>query len=260
MGGFVMWLASTLDEARRIFQKKRLAIRQQVQAEHKRTADVIAQLGAAWEVYLVFARDVGAVEAHAVDELWERVWSGLVEIAAEQSEMQQAAEPTARFRDLIAAALSTGRAYIASAVHGGAPHADQERWGWEAQQWTDPQGLERTSWKAGRGECIGWLTADGALFLEPDVAYLAASKIGVIGVSAETLSARLADKGITVTERDGKGRRYRVRRPVMGQRRRVLHIRSVDWLYPPESGSTGPSGPGGEKIQRSHWVEGGPLH
>jgi hypothetical protein len=39
-----------------------------------------------------------------------------------------------------------------------------------------------------------------------------ASKIGAVGVSAETLSARLTDKGVTVTERDGKRRRNRAKR------------------------------------------------
>jgi hypothetical protein len=237
MGGFVMWLAPRLNEVRGQFQEKRLAIREEVPAKHKRVADVIAQLGAAWEVYIVFACAIGAIDESGADQLWQRVWAGLAEIAADQSELQQAAEPTARFRDLIAAALGTGKAHVVSAETGNRPDDDRpERWGWRRTNTND--------WGA-LGECVGWLTADGTLFLEPDVTYALASKIGSIGISAETLSARLADKGITVVEREGKRRRNRVKRSVVGQRRRVLALRSVEWLYPPlppESGASGASG------------------
>jgi hypothetical protein len=246
MGGFVMWLASQLNDARQQFEGKRLDIRQLVQAE--RTADVIAQLAAAWEVYLVFARDIGALDDAAVDELWNRVWAGLIEVAAEQSELQQAAEPTARFRDLIVAALGTGKAHVVSADTGMRPADDRpERWGWQrdtAQVWIP------------RGQCIGWLTADGALFLEPDVSYDVANKIGTIGVSAETLSARLADKGVTVVERDGRRRRHRPKRTVVGQRRRVLHVSTIDWLYLAESGASGADGAGGEIVSQHQELAG----
>ena len=246
MGGFIIWLASRLDEARRRFQEKRLEIRQEVQAEHKRTADVIAQLGAAWEVYLVFAHEIGALDEHAVDEMWDRVWAGLVEIAAEQSDLQHAAEPTARFRDLVVAALGTGKAHLASAETGRCPEDQPERWGWQRAD---------TGWLA-RGECIGWVAADGGVYLEPSVSYTVTSKLGVIGVSAETLGDRLVDKGITVPEREGKRRRNRAKRTVAGQRRRVFHVRSASWLYPPERGAIGAFGAEAENTLRDQEVAG----
>jgi hypothetical protein len=102
------------------------------------------------------------------------------------------------------------------------------------------------AWLA-RGECIGWVAADGGIFLEPNVSYAVTSKLGAIGVSAETLGDRLADKGITVPEWEGKRRRNRAKRTVAGQRRRVFHVRSPNWLYPPESGAIGAVGAEPEK-------------
>src|SRR5262249_38595506 len=144
------------------------------------------------------------------------IWAGLNEVAGEQADLQRAAEPVSRFHELIVAALGTGRAHIASADTGRRPEVNPERWGWAR----DLKG----EWSP-RGECIGWLTAQGHLYLEPDVAYAVATRIGSISVSAETLSARMADARVTVVEHEGKKRRrrHRPKRSVMGVRRRVLH-------------------------------------
>jgi hypothetical protein len=252
MAGFVMWLAPQLEKVRQHFQKQRLSIRQEVQAEHKRTADVVAQLGAAWSACLAFAREIGAISEHDQAALWDRAWAGLIEVAGEQSDLQQAAEPTARFRDLIVGALGTGKAYVVSAEHGGCPERQPERWGWRDASKSDNP--DYPTWVAA-GDCIGWLTADGALYLEPDVAYAVVTRIGAIGVSAETLSARLADKGLTVVEFVGKRRRNRVKRTVVGSRRRVLHVRSTTWLHPSESGASGAVGAEGEEDRPFHGPE-----
>jgi hypothetical protein len=224
IGGFVVWLASRLPEVQAHFQEQRLALREQTQAEHKRTADVVAQLGAAWDAFVGFALEVGAIDKNTAEELWDRVWAGLLEAAAEQAILQQAAEPTARFRDLILAALSTGKAHIADSKTGLSP-PNAEQWGWRRNEF---------EWLP-KGECIGWLENGETLFLQPDVAYTAASKIGTIPVSSETLGLRLADKGVIVTERDSDGgRRPRVKRRINGKRPRVYHVRMLEWLLQKE--------------------------
>jgi hypothetical protein len=234
MAGFIMWMAPDLELVRETFKKKRLEFREKVDAEHKRTADVVAQVAAAWCLFLLFAIDVGAIDEQAAERFEDEVWTGLNEVAAEQSELQRATEPVGRFRDLILAALGTGRAHVASAETGGQPADSPARWGWTRDQY---------EWRA-RGECIGWLDAQRRLYLEPDVAYAVATKIGPISVSAETLSARMADAGVTVIEHEGKRRRrrHRPKRPVMGVRRRVLHLQTIEWLYPSDSGASGANG------------------
>jgi hypothetical protein len=240
IGGFVVWLASRLDEVQAHFQAQRLAFRKQTQAEHKRTADVVAQLAASWDVFIGFALDVGAIDKNAAKELWDRVWAGLLEVTAEQALLQQAAEPTAKFRDLILAAISTGRAHVADSKTGREP-PNAEQWGWRRREY---------EWQP-QGDCIGWLEGGEILFLEPDVAYATVSKIGSIPVSSETLGLRLADKGVIVTERESDGgRRARVKRRVNGKRPRVYHFKSLGWLLPgknpplpsAETGAFGASG------------------
>jgi hypothetical protein len=247
-GGFAVWLASRLGEVRADFQTRRLAIRDEIQAEHKRTADVIAQLAAAWDVFIDFAVYVEAIDVNAAGSLRERLWAGLMEISAEQAILQQQAEPTTRFRDLIVAAISTGRAHIADSKTLGYP-PDAKQWGWK---------LGGSDGWLPQGDCIGWLEDGKVLFLEPDVAYAVAAKIGPIPVSAETLGARLADKGLIVTEKDKKGRRRnRVKRHVGSKRPRVYHLQSLDWLtleenispLSAESGAIGAVGADDENIQ-----------
>jgi hypothetical protein len=230
MATFVMWMASRINDLCQEFQATRLELRKGIEAEHKRTADVVAQLAAAWDIFLLFAIDIGATdEAHA-NLIQQQVWAGLTEVAAEQRTLQQASDPVTRFRDLILAALNTGRAHVARADDGLAPQ-QAKRWGWQR---TDVEWLPR-------GDCIGWIEDDN-LYLEPDVSYAVASKIGSVGVSAETLSARMADKGVTVIEQ-GKRRRYRVRRTIKGGRPRVLHVRNLGWLFYSQSGTSGTSEP-----------------
>ena len=232
MATFIMWMASRIEELRQEFLATRLDLRKGIEAEHKRTADVVAQLAAAWDIFLLFAIEIGATdEAHA-SMVQTQVWAGLTEVAAEQKTLQQASEPVTRFRDLILGALNTGRAHVARADNGRVPE-DAEKWGWQR---TD------TEWSP-RGDCIGWLDDGKKLYLEPDVSYTVASKIGSIGVSAETLSARMADKGVTIIEQEKKRRRYRVRCPVLGERHRCLHVRNLGWLFPSHSGPSGPSEP-----------------
>ena len=199
MSGYVMWLAEDLDEARRLFEADRLAVREIIQVQHKRVADGIAQLVASWNTYLLFATSIGAIDESMGERIKADVWSGLMEVAAEQAELQKAAEPVGRFRDLIVAALATGKAHVAAAETGGCPPSP-EQWGWhrEAYEWR-PQ-----------GECVGWLDRGEHLYLEPDVAYMAASRIGSIGISCESLGARLADAKVTVRElQTGRLRRKR---------------------------------------------------
>jgi hypothetical protein len=83
------------------------------------------------------------------------------------------------------------------------------------------------------------------------------SRLGSIGISSETLGQRLADAKVTVIEREGTRRRYRVKRMVHGGARpRVWHIRTTEWLYPPESGAGG----AGEQKTQAECGLGDALH
>jgi hypothetical protein len=255
MAGFVMWMADQRHEVCAEFQAERLVLRATVDASHRRTADAIAQLAAAWRVFLWYAVDVEALNQHQAEQVRQRVWAGLTELAAEQALLQQAADPVERFRELLLSVIGSGAGHVTRADKPDHPPHPQN-WGWRLE----PAGAEADlMWKA-KGPCIGWLAADGALFLDPDASYAAAAKVGNIGIAADTLGARLADRGITVTEREGKTRRNRAKRVVQGQRRRVLHIRTTEWLYPPESGASGAPGADAANDEQDHGVTRAALH
>jgi hypothetical protein len=255
IAGFVMWMAGVRSDVMGEFQTHRRGLRDSVDASHRRTADAIAQLGAAWRIFLWYALDAEAVQEHEARQIEDRMWAGLTDLATEQALLQQAADPVERFRELVLSALGSGSGHVVMAQTGDAPH-DAQTWGWREE----PAGADaKPTWRA-KGACIGWLDSDGSLFLDPDASYSVVSKIGGIGIAADTLSARLADRGITIVERDGQGRRNRVKRLVVGKRRRVLHVRTTEWLYPSDTGATGADGAEFKSHQQNHGVDIAPLH
>jgi hypothetical protein len=236
---YIMWLAHQLDQVRGAYEAERQRLRAAaLEGQHRRTADAVAQIAAAWTIWLRHAVEIGAVGADEASRIRGEVWDALLDLAAAQEELQRATDPVERYRDLIVAALSAGRAHLADAVTGGYPGPSPERWGWQR----DDHG-----WRQ-RGECIGWIADGGAVYLEPTASYAVASRLASIGVSAETLGARMHDRGLIIVTREGRRRhlRHRIQRVVQGVRRRVLHVRTSQWLYPSDAGASGASGPEAE--------------
>jgi len=236
---YIMWIAPQLDQVRGTYEAERQRLRAAAQGgQHRRTADAVAQIAAAWTIWLRHAVEIGAVGADEAIRIRDEVWEALLDLAAAQEELQRATDPVERYRELILAVLSAGRAHLADAVTGGHPKQCPERWGWQRHEF---------DWRP-RGECIGWIADGDAVYLEPTSSYAAASRFGNIGVSAETLGARMNDRGLIVVTREGRRRhlRHRIQRVVQGVRRRVLHVRTSEWLYPSDAGASGAFGPEGE--------------
>ena len=128
------------------------------------------------------------------------------------------AEPTGQFLRLLAAAITSGRAYLAAPV-GGRPK-EPAPWGWREQsgQWL-PQGRR-----------VGWVDGD-AVLLEPGASYAAAQEMAAVQgesltVSAPTLWRRLKERGLLASW-DRKRERNTIRKKLEGVRREVLHLRAV---------------------------------
>jgi hypothetical protein len=239
MASYIMWLAPQLEQVRDAYEAERQRLRATAkEGQHRRTADAIAQIAAAWTIWLRHTVEIGAVGADEASRIRGEVWDALLDLAAGQEELQRATDPVERYRDLIVAALSAGRVHLCAAMTGGAPGPSPEQWGWQRD------GL---AWRP-RGDCIGWVADDGSIFLEPTASYALASRLGSVGVSAETLGARMHDRGLIIVTREGRRRhlRHRIQRVVQGVRRRVLHVRTSQWLYPSDAGASGASGPEGE--------------
>ncbi len=211
---FVVWLAPRLDEVRAELRATVAARRASPSAGHLRSSDAVSQLGGAWDIFLQFAEDSAAITAAEGLDLRRRVAAALAEVLTAQGAHQEAGEPTARFLQLLSAAIAGGEAHVAD-LEGGRPGDRPEAWGWRGVEL--PAGSRR----------VGW--TDGAdLYLEPDGALAAARMVGErsgggLVVQPRTLQRRLRQRGLLAST-DAQRQRLTVRRELEGRRRAVLHL------------------------------------
>jgi hypothetical protein len=235
LSGFVRWLAPQYDELAHGLPVRRAELRDRALAESApgsaRTPGILADLALGLSLFLDFAVTAGAITQADREALSRRGWLALVEAAARHSQHVEAAEPTALFLRLLAAAMASGRAHAAG-PNGSAPEAP-EAWGWRRRT-VGAGDSARDDWQSG-GERIGWL--DGAdLYLEPEASYAAAQELArdqgeVLSVSPRTLHRRLRERSLLVSW-DERRKRLTVRRTLEGvAAREVLHLRA-DALSP----------------------------
>jgi hypothetical protein len=132
MAGFLQWMAKDYDAIVR-------TTRDQVRDLHRvfshdpstpsRTATILANLLAGLENFLNFATECGAIEEDQFRKLWERAHDALMAAAQVHVSDQESSDPVQRFRDLLAAAFHSGRAYVANVLSEPPAHFP-EAWGW----------------------------------------------------------------------------------------------------------------------------------
>jgi Domain of unknown function (DUF3854)/Domain of unknown function (DUF927) len=220
MAGFLRWLARDYSARRTEFEEQVSALRSQLPSTgHARTPAIQANLQAAFEMFVLYAYEKGAIKEDRARELKSEFRAALRACVTAQEQVQAAAEPTAVYFDLLTTALSTKRAHFASVA--GGPPDEAEIWGWERK----PGGLPN-EWHS-PGTCIGWIENDN-LYLEPDAAfYIAQDTARITGenisITARTLNKRL-DENKLLLDRDDNRRTYRIRKTVGGMVRPVLHL------------------------------------
>jgi Domain of unknown function (DUF3854)/Domain of unknown function (DUF927) len=222
MASFVRWLALRYEQLRSGLNAEHVALREaaSTSTQHKRTPGIMADLALGLRYFLLFANEVGAVSEAEAEELWVRGWLALGEAAADQSQHQAASEPTRRFRELLTAAVASGRAHLAG-PNGHEP-ASPEAWGWR---------LSGEEWRP-QGERVGWVDGED-LYLEPEASFAAVQKQGrdsgeALAVTGRTLRKRLHERGL-LTSTDSNRQTLTVRRTFAGSRKDVLHT-SKDFL------------------------------
>jgi hypothetical protein len=191
--------------------------------QHRRTPGIVADLAVGFRYFLDFAEEVGAIEPHEYEKLWDRAWNALIQVADEQGDSQRDNDPAFRFLELVNSCLSSGRAHLAS-TEGKDPY-DAIQWGWRNGHQSWDFGTEYQP----QGKRIGWI--DGSdIYLDSQAAYaevqeLARHQGDSIAVTLITLKKRLHDKRLLAsTELDGTKVRLEVRHRLQGRQRRVLHI------------------------------------
>jgi hypothetical protein len=244
--GYIRWLAARRDDLEASVRADVISLRGQADGSpaHRRTPELVANLGCGWRWWLRYAVDVGALTRDKAAAVWGRVWDGLGDAAAQQDAQQRSSEPTRRFLELIAGALAAGAAHVADPA-GDAPR-DARPWGWRERTIGAGENA-RGEWLA-QGARVGWIDADG-LYLEPEASYAAAQRLGTgggdsIAVTQRMLSRMLFERKLLVrSERERN--RYTVRRDLEGRRRNVLHL-TPDILEAP------PAKPAAQTAQTAH--------
>jgi hypothetical protein len=222
MGAFVAHAADEYPDVRAQLARIAERLRGEISADHRRTAGIVATLGAGLEYLLAFAVEIGAISRCRREQLWAEGWPALQRLGAAQTTHQLTADPALRFIELVATAVTSGAAHF-EAVTGGPPQ-EQPR----AKGWSD--GANGSGLALGpNGPLIGWVDANG-VYLQPTAAFQAAQRIGrdvgePIEATLSTLKQRLAERRLlTATDRNSKRRTFTVRKAVGGRRQEVLQL------------------------------------
>jgi hypothetical protein len=142
---------------------------------HQRQQEAVADLRAAYGLFLDWAVEAGAVDRAAADAAAERVWAGLLELLPRQAAGQEAADHGLRFLVCLRAALNTGQAFVVDHRSGHAPDSHAGLLGWRPIEFVGRDGLDRRLQPWPNAPEIGRLDGDKLLF-NREAAYLAAAK------------------------------------------------------------------------------------
>ena len=181
---------------------------------HARTPTMMADLFVGAQTFFDFAAERSAISTAQAEEHKSRVWSALLTGAKAQARAQASQEPAHRFIELVVAAVSAGKAFLAP-LNSQAPGEEG-----------NPPHLHRYGYSA-FGLRVGWFDGDD-IFLDPDASYKAAREMSVegsgISTSLDTLKRRLKDQGLLAsTDLNTKRQSICIRKSPEGLRRDVLH-------------------------------------
>ncbi len=185
-------------------------------ASHRKYATTLGHLSYAWELWLRFVQETGAMTDAEAATLRDRVLLALGIVGSKQEPHANAQNPVTRFLELLQSAFASNKAHLES-INGGPP-SDATNFGWR-QTGPDLQSYgKRGSDLQPCGERIGWIT-DDEVYLLPyaTVALLernSASGEG-IGVQQTTLWKHLHEAGLLIrTKREEARRTYVAQRTV----------------------------------------------
>ncbi|QFP75408.1 DUF927 domain-containing protein [Deinococcus sp. AJ005] len=230
MAGLIQYIAQHYSEVETSSPEHKMAVRSLARlftGGHDRTPLICAELARGWQVFLTFAQTTGEISELEADTLWQRAVVALGVVARSQASYHNEVDPARRFMHLLHDLLSSGRAYLADAVSGGAPREHAEEVGW--RYYGDEGPLSRD----GKAERLGWIgqlpNGEMCLLLNPDITTSAIARLAeATGVSfpltREPLGAALKDSGILGPVEKGKTTH---KRAVHGAARRanVWHIK-----------------------------------
>jgi Domain of unknown function (DUF927) len=116
MAAYLQWLASRYTQLQDHLARDVAELRAQAyqRGQHQRSVTNVVNLAVGIRYWLDFAQDVGAITSDEREALWQRCWTALLRVSAQQQRYQDASEPTQHFLRLLSAVLASGRAHPAA--------------------------------------------------------------------------------------------------------------------------------------------------
>jgi hypothetical protein len=182
MAAYVRWLAPRLDDVRSEHERLTDEIRRglgEISGAHPRHPDAVAQLIAAYRLFLEFASEVGAIDAGEAEGYAATARGYLLELARAQAEPQREAKVGRTFLRLIASALSSKQCHLIDAHRGHAPTEYAGACGW-AKTWlyTGRDTGPAQDWEIpANSKLVGFIDLEAKLvYLDPEPSAAAATR------------------------------------------------------------------------------------
>jgi hypothetical protein len=214
MSGFLRWAAPQLEEHRNRFQSWAAYLRREAtqnSGQHRRSPGQMANLQAAFELFLTFARESGAITTAEWVQRSRESWHVLTEEAERATAEQAEQDPCRLFLALLRAAITSGTHVLGSATTG-------------KPRETDPNKVR---------PLIGWYSSRGEfLLLEPEAAFAAAQRMAAeqkrtIPLGPKTLYKRMAQGNLLALHDEGRTTK---KWQIGTARQRVICLRREDVL------------------------------
>jgi hypothetical protein len=249
MAGYIAYLAADLEGNRLWHSQTRQELLTAFRADgrHPRTAYVAADLAAAFNLFLAYAYELGAITKEEEHAYWKRLDIALSEQVDNQQRHLKSQDPVEQFLSCLHAALSGHQCHVA-ANDGGSPPSRQGCWGWREETIHQKKSIvptedqpvpsstqssasddeeqfdEYTRWRP-CGQRVGWVFVGRVYLLAEkalgEVQRIAAAMGHRIPLQWESLGKQLSERKL-LAERDLSRGRYTKRFNAEGARHNTL--------------------------------------
>ncbi|PZN79786.1 MAG: hypothetical protein DM484_10830 [Candidatus Methylumidiphilus alinenensis] len=229
MGGFLRWLAPTMDSWKKALPELRRSLRDGANQEsfakaHPRAADIYANLLIGVDLFFMYAELEGAVTAEERVAQFERCQTVLKEMIAAQGDMQADQDEVTQFLGYLKSSFNAGMCHCADRHKQGPPSKPSSFWGWKE---IPGIGENAPIIDKPNGELIGWVD-ELRVYLDGNAAFAAAQEMAKatgenLAITQRSLFVRMDERGmlLDVAKEAGKVRRD-PKRTIAGVPRRVF--------------------------------------
>jgi DNA polymerase III delta prime subunit len=113
LAGYLQYQASRLEEVQRSLRTRIAEYRAQIQSNHNRTPEIVANLMIGIEELMGFGIHCGVIDVEEAAKLSKEALDCFQKLAARQEVYQSAASPADRFIELLSAAVASGECHVA---------------------------------------------------------------------------------------------------------------------------------------------------